>query len=50
MSLALEMKRFEGCKQAFQKVTSHKIMKFVNFKNGGNNIQWGNLHVTGEIL
>ena len=35
MSSSLEMKRFEGRKQAFQKVGSH-IMKFVNFKNGGN--------------
>ena len=47
MSLSLEMKRFEGRKQAFQKVASHKKkMKFANFKNQwGYAIQWDMLRV-----
>ena len=50
MSLSLEMKRFKGQKHAFQKVASHNIKKFANFKNEGNDIEWSTKHATRIIL
>ena len=46
MSLVLEMRMSE----VFKKIASHKIMKFVNFKNGGNDVQWITLHALRKFF